>query len=39
MLDMSSSMPIFHDAVGDLVLGLCSDCAREQQRGAGRDGS
>ena len=29
----------FHHAVGDLFLGLCSECAREQQRGAGRDGS
>jgi hypothetical protein len=26
MLDMSSSMPIFHHAVGDLFLALCSEC-------------
>ena len=29
----------FHRAVGNLFLGLCSECAREQQRGAGRDRS
>ena len=29
----------FDHAVGNLFLGLCSECARKQQRGAGRDSS